>query len=379
MFRHQNRAATELRPQLWPLLRVADGDFFAEHVLEREEHAFRDLAIVHFVYKAEVALVRITFMDSHCWISYSEIKIGLGTNLNKKTLKLFALMMRSIGYFFHLSRPVNVFITLLAFLISALIGSGRDWSFLFDLKFYAAALCLVMVTATGYWVNDVFDFKIDRVNKPRRVIVNAQLSVKKVLSVYFVVVLGILAFSWLFLDWALTIINAGAIALLFAYAGLLKRTTMVGNLVVAALTALVVYYAAVLYQPGAALFWAGVFAFEVNFIREVVKDIEDIEGDLRFKLQTLPIRIGIKGAKRVLFVAYSLFLLSCPTPFVEEYLRYGYLNWAYLVVVVLGVMLPALALMLDLRNCSAKEHFSRQSKYLKYLILSGMLTILLLQ
>lgn len=287
--------------------------------------------------------------------------------------------MAAITHFYSISRPLNVLITGMAFLLSAFIANGQTVEFLLELKFWSAAVCLLMVTATGYWVNDAFDFKIDRVNKPRRVIVNAHLSVKRVLTTYFVTVGLVLVFSLLTLDLALTALNAGAAALLFAYAALLKRTTVIGNIVVAALTALVVYYAAVLYVPKPALFWAMVFAFEVNFIREVVKDIEDIEGDLRFKLQTLPIRAGIVGAKRVLYLAYGLLILTCPAPFVEEYLRLGYLNWAYLIVSSLVVLAPSIYLLWDLTRAKEKEAFSRQSSYLKWLIFVGMLTLLLLR
>lgn len=290
-----------------------------------------------------------------------------------------ATSMDAVRHFYQLSRPGNVYITLGAFVLSAFIANDKTFDFLLKWNFYVAAGCLAMVAATGYWINDVYDFKIDRINKPGRVIVNAQLSVKKVLTAYFVVLVLILAASALFLNVALTFLTLGAALILFGYAFWLKRTTIVGNIVVAALTALVVYYAIVMYQPKIALFWAAVFAFEVNFIREIVKDMEDIEGDLRFKLQTLPIRMGTKAAKRTVALGYALFLLTCPVPFFEEYLRMGFLNWPYLVSIVIGVMLPGIALLVDLRRCEVKADFSRQSKMLKWLMLAGMLTLLFLQ
>jgi 4-hydroxybenzoate polyprenyltransferase len=286
--------------------------------------------------------------------------------------------MSVITHFFWISRPLNVLITGLAFLLACFIANGRDISFLGDLEFWFATACLIAVTATGYWVNDAFDFKIDRVNRPRRVIVNAHLSVKRVLTTYFVAVLLLLLFSFLVQPVSLTAVNFAAALLLFAYAALLKRTTVIGNLVVAALTALVIYYAALLYTPKAALFWAMLYAFEVNFIREVVKDIEDIEGDLRFKLQTLPIRAGIRGAKGVLYAAYSLFILSCPAPLVEEYWRLGYLNWPYLIASSVLVVAPACWLLRHLTQAVDKADFALQSRYLKWLIFAGMATLLFL-
>jgi 4-hydroxybenzoate polyprenyltransferase len=284
--------------------------------------------------------------------------------------------MQDIVYFFHLSRPFNVFITLVAFSLAAFLSLHQSFAFLEDPIFWSGILCLTVISATGYWINDVFDFKIDRVNKPRRVIVNAHLSRKKVLTVYFVAVILTIGFSVLMLDLALTAINLGCAALLFIYATWLKRTTVVGNLVIAALTALVIYYAALMYSPNLPLVWTIVFAFEVTFIREVVKDVEDIHGDLRFQLHTLPIRIGIKATKNVLWSSYLVFLLSCYGPVVSGFLLHQEFLWIYLIASVVLVQIPTVYLMVLLRSAEKPEEFARQSLYLKILIFLGMASIL---
>ncbi|MEM0996935.1 MAG: geranylgeranylglycerol-phosphate geranylgeranyltransferase [Bacteroidota bacterium] len=286
--------------------------------------------------------------------------------------------MKDIVYFYHLSRPLNVMITLLAFSLSAFLGLNRSFSFLSDATFWCGGLCLVLIAATGYWVNDAYDFKIDRLNKPRKVIVNAHLSRKKVLTGYFTAVLLTLVFSFFTLDLALTTINFASATLLFAYAALLKRTTVVGNLVIAALTALVVYYAAVMYGLNLALIWTIAFAFEVTFIREVVKDVEDINGDLQFHLQTLPIRIGIRATKRVLLFSYLAFLLSCYGPVISELVLKSHFNWRYLIASLILVQIPTLYLIQQLRQAQQPADFTRQSQWLKILIFLGMTSILFL-
>lgn len=286
--------------------------------------------------------------------------------------------MQDIVYFFHLSRPFNVLITLIAFALSAFLALNQDFSFAEDPTFWSGILCLTIISSTGYWINDVFDFKIDRVNKPRRVIVNAHLSRKKVLTVYFVAIGLMVGFSFLTLDYALTAINLGCTALLFVYAAWLKRTTVVGNLVIAALTALVIYYAAVMYSLNVPLIWTIVFAFEATFLREVVKDVEDIDGDLRFQLQTLPIRIGIKATKNVLLLSYLVFLLSCYGPIISEYILRRDFNWSYLIASIVLVQAPAIYMMRMLRKSEKPADFSRQSLYLKILIFLGMVSILFL-
>lgn len=286
--------------------------------------------------------------------------------------------MKDVKYFYFLSRPINVLITLIAFALAVHIAKGDLVEGLADVEFWWACICLVVITATGYWVNDAFDFKIDRENKPRKVIVNAHLSVKKVLTAYFFAVALVLLFSAFMQTPVLFAVNAGAIVLLFLYAWILKRTTVVGNIVIATLTGLVVYYAALLYVPRTALLWTIMFAFEVTFIREVVKDAEDIKGDLKFKLQTLPIRIGLKATKRVIFACYMVFILSCYAPILEAILRLQPLNLGYLLASLGMVQLPAAYLAWDILNANTASDFARQSARLKFLIFAGMLSILFL-
>jgi 4-hydroxybenzoate polyprenyltransferase len=286
--------------------------------------------------------------------------------------------MRDFRYFFLLSRPLNVFITLIAFALAVHIATGDFLEALDDKEFWWGCIALTVITATGYWVNDAFDFKIDRENKPRKVIVNAHLSVKKVLTAYFAAVVLVMAFSVLLQAPVLVAINGGAVALLFLYAWLLKRTTVIGNIVIATLTALVVFYAAVMYVPRTALMWTILFAFEVTFIREVVKDVEDIKGDLKFKLQTLPIRIGIQATQRVLYVCYAVFLLSCYAPLVEAVLRGQPFNWPYLLASILLVQVPTVYLVTHLVKAREAQDFGYQSKMLKVVIFLGMLSVLFL-
>jgi 4-hydroxybenzoate polyprenyltransferase len=286
--------------------------------------------------------------------------------------------MKDLKYFFLLSRPLNVLITLIAFALAAHIAQGDLWICLADPQFWYGCVCLAVISATGYWVNDVFDFKIDRENRPRTVIVNAHLSVKKVFTAYLASLFLVAALSFWLQGITLFALNVGAIVLLFLYAWLLKRSTVVGNIVIALLTALVVYYAAVMYVPRTAIMWMIMFAFEVTFIREVVKDIEDIKGDLKFKLQTLPIRIGIEATKKVLVVAFVVLILSCYAPLLEGILRHQPINILYLVGSVLCVQIPSIVLMWRLRKAEHTADFAWQSKMLKALIFAGMVTIFLL-
>lgn len=287
--------------------------------------------------------------------------------------------MKDFLYFYRLSRPLNVLISQVAFILGAFIALGKDHSFFYKYEFWYGFIAISVISATGYWVNDAFDFKIDRINKPRKVIVNAHLSVKKVLTAYFAAITLVLVGGFLLQNLSLFFINLSAVALLFGYAALLKRTTVIGNLVIASLTGLVIYYAGMMFGFRLALIWTVIFAFEITFLREVVKDMEDIEGDLKFKLHTLPIRAGIKATKRVLYVAFFVFICSCYGPFVMEYLQLGEYNWTYLIISIIGVQVPAGLILWQLVLAKETREFRNISTYLKVLIFLGMVSVLFLK
>jgi 4-hydroxybenzoate polyprenyltransferase len=289
-------------------------------------------------------------------------------------------MWRDLKYFFLISRPLNVLISVLSFGVACFIARGHSLDFLVDLPFWGTALTIAFIAAAGYWINDAYDFRIDRVNKPQKLVVNAILSVKKVLTVYFLVNMGILMFSFWYLGvrethYQITFINFLSVILLFIYASYLKRVSVAGNLLISFLTALVIILAGYLYKINMALGWMVVFAFEITFIREITKDIEDIRGDLQFNLQTLPIQIGIQKTKVVLLFLYSIFFLSTYVPFFMHYMRRENFLWAYLVSSIVLVQIPTLWLMARMHRSSEPEEFGQQSQFLKYLIFLGLITL----
>ena len=293
-------------------------------------------------------------------------------------------MLKDLTYFWRISRPLNVTISVLAFGVSCYIASRRHLDFLYDSHFWGVAITIGIIAATGYWINDIYDFRIDRINKPHKAIVNAKLSVKKVMTVYLVMNFGIAAFSIVFFSlldslYQISFINIISIILLFWYASYLKRTGVAGNLLISFLITLVVLLAGYLYQINIPLIWTLVFAFEITLIREITKDVQDIKGDLAFQLHTLPIQIGIKNTKRILYFLYISFIFSCNLPFLLIYLQDGEFLWSYLLVSFFLVQLPMLYLLRKLIGSAFPSDFAHQSQYLKYIMLTGILSVLLLE
>ncbi|MEM7511737.1 MAG: UbiA family prenyltransferase [Bacteroidota bacterium] len=292
-------------------------------------------------------------------------------------------MLRDLKYFFLISRPVNVLISFISFGLACFIASSRHVHFISHEMFWATSLMIVLIAATGYWINDIYDFKIDRINRPDRTVVNAILSVKKVLTGYIIGISIILLFSVLFIGYykrhpEITLINILSVGLLFVYASFLKKVGVVGNFVIGLLIILVVLLGGYLYGINFTLMWMMAFAFQITLIREITKDVQDIKGDLAYKLRTLPIQIGMEATKQVLLILYILFLISCLLPVIIKLVRTGEWLFPYLVSSVLLVQVPTIWLIQKMMRAKEPEDFAYQSGFLKLLMLSGIITLFFL-
>lgn len=286
--------------------------------------------------------------------------------------------LRDAGYFLRLSRPLNLLIAAVTFSLAAYISALNSWIF-WQNRLYWQELGLIMVImATGYWINDVYDHRIDRVNKPQRTWISTHISAKKVITGYLVATFCVLV-ATLFLPPKYMLLNGGAVVALLLYARYLKRAAIVGNLMVATLSALVVLAGALLYHLKLPLLWGMIFAFGVSLIREVVKDVEDLRGDMQHGLRTFPILMGIGATKRLLAVFYLLFLAAVLLPyFIYPYTRYAVWPLPYLLY-TLGAVVPVLLWgMLLLGRARRPTDFGRQSRLLKLLMALGLGGILLL-
>ncbi len=176
---------------------------------------------------------------------------------------------------------------------------------------------LCSVTASGYVINDYFDVKTDAINKPHRQIVGKILNLRDTRILYFGLLLDGIIFSsllfWFSGKFFFTPIVFLTQILLFVYAKYLKKSFLIGNLIVATLT--IVPYFLILYifefgfvlQVVVALL--SISGFFLNLTREVVKDWEDTLGDLTIGAQTLPIRFGENRTKKVVLALLKMSIL----------------------------------------------------------------------
>jgi 4-hydroxybenzoate polyprenyltransferase len=231
-----------------------------------------------------------------------------------------------------------------------------------------------LIAAGGYIINDYFDVKIDLVNKPDKVLISKVFTKKNALQIYVLLnVLALLAGFWVDIKIALIQIFCGLS--LYWYALYLKKIALLGNGLVALLSAMVVLLANVLYGKNFPLVYlfAG-FAFFISLIRELLKDIEDIEGDKAGNCQTFPILFGVFNTKLFILGVTLFFLL-----FLFYFPHWLFLSIPYYLFYCFFVSLLLLILAWQVFFAKSKADFHRASSFSKLIMLLGMIGMVFLQ
>lgn len=254
-----------------------------------------------------------------------------------------------------------------------------------SLHWWLIGAATVLIAASGNVVNDIFDQDIDRHNRPKKQIVGKAISEQQAWNLYYVLVsvgvglgiylchlLGDISSALLFL------LSAGG---LYFYSYSYKRQFLIGNLVVAALAGIVpllpLYFQAMcLPEVWVELPWVpilmafGFFAFISTLIREIIKDMEDMHGDMRQRCRTLPIVLGLKGTKAV--VSMLIFLLLGAIGWLQKawLQQEDIVSFFYF---LLMVQLPAVVVLYFVIKGKEPKHFHSASKFTKVLMLTGIL------
>jgi 4-hydroxybenzoate polyprenyltransferase len=167
----------------------------------------------------------------------------------------------------------------------------------------------IIIAAAGYIINDYYDIKIDYINKPERVVIGKIIPRRFAILFHTLFSVGGIAIGF-YLSWQIGVIHFFSAFMLWLYSNSLKRLPLIGNVVIAFLTALSVFIIAVYYKTNINLILIyALFAFFISLVREVVKDMEDLKGDITFGCKTLPILWGIRKTKFFLYAVLVVFVL----------------------------------------------------------------------
>ncbi len=251
----------------------------------------------------------------------------------------------------------------------------------------------MIITATGYVINDILDVKADQINKPSECIVGRDITEKNAYRYYIVLSLSgfltalIIAIYINKINYILIYIVA--VALLYLYSKYLKKQLLVGNIFVSLFSSFVPGIILIFELPGIKILnetengsyhfimdiFLGfmVFSFLVSMYRELVKDMEDIEGDMYIKAKTFPVVFGIELTKLLSGFITIIILIS-----LFYWLKMDInVNRIYLkIYVLLFVILPLFYSVFLLKKAETKSDFAKLSKIIKILMATGILILI---
>lgn len=271
-----------------------------------------------------------------------------------------------------------------------LVPLGVDIT-LSDFDFLLLVLATIFIAAAGNIINDIYDVVIDAINKPSEVIIDRKITEKNAYNLYITLtIIGVAIgfylstqidrpmFSGLFI-----IISA----LLYLYASQLKSILLVGNIIISTLVALSLIIIglfdllpAINFLNQEEQFIAfriildyALFAFFINLIREIIKDIQDIDGDKNGGMNSLPI---VLGRKRASYIAFSLGIIAL---FGIVYYIYMHLYHIQIMVIyfLICIVAPLLYFCVKVWDAKTESDYAFLSKLLKIIMFLGMCSILL--
>ncbi len=263
-----------------------------------------------------------------------------------------------------------------------------------DWQYYLLVLSTVLIAAGGYVINNIFDQATDNENKPNQVVIGKGISETAAYNLYIALnIIGVAIGFYLS-----NVINKPGFAAIFImiaatlyfYATSLKQMLLVGNIVVALLLSFSVIIIGVfdlfpVTNPGnqpimanlfSILIDYSIFAFIINFIREIVKDLEDVNGDYNQGMNTLPIALGISRTAKVVFVVSII-----PFALVVYYIKtYIFANNLYIATIysLVTIVAPLLYFTLKMATAEKTKDFHHLSTILKLIILFGLFSIVII-
>jgi 4-hydroxybenzoate polyprenyltransferase len=307
-----------------------------------------------------------------------------------------------ISAFFRLIRWQNLTIiaitqVLVRFCIIAPILKFVDLSLqLSGYFFFLVVSSTVMIAAGGYVINDYFDRKTDLVNKPEAVIVGKRIKIRSAMALHIIFnLIGIAIGFYVSVSigeplLGLVFVTVGG--LLWFYSTTYKRQLLIGNFIVAILTALVplivflfeypllksaygglftVFGSVIKYLATWILGYSG-FAFVLTLAREIIKDAEDFEGDYVYGSQTIPIAIGTSWTKAIIVMLFVIILISV------FYVYFMCLNdrfTLYFICIMLAI--PLIFNIYKVIGAGSKRDYKIASLITKIIMINGLIYALL--
>jgi len=251
----------------------------------------------------------------------------------------------------------------------------------------------LFLAAAGYIINDIYDLESDKINKPNQVIIGNNISESLALKLYIifnVIGLGLayyLSYTINHLVYALLFL--GTAFCLLKYAQSWKNIFFIKNILVAFLVSLSILILG-LYDiiPGinnqniinqVAIFkiitYYFIFSFLINFLREIIKDIEDVKGDEKRNIQSFITKIGLNKTRNIIYLLNGMLMLFLCF-FIFKYFTFNYLALTYMIVFLI---IPTIIYFMAFIKAKTKKNYSIITQLLKLIMIFGILSIIFLK
>lgn len=263
-----------------------------------------------------------------------------------------------------------------------------------DWMFGLLVLATVLIAAAGYVINDVYDVETDHINKPGKNQIGKIISEEMGFNIFIGLNIVALIIGFYLSNKIMKTSFLGIFIIssmfLYLYATSWKKIAVVGNLIIALLTAFSVLIIGMfdiipaIYSENeilmktllSILFDYAMFAFLVNFLREIVKDIEDINGDYNQGMNTLPILIGTERTAKISAIV-GLIIVCILFWYINKNLMDNGLYFAT-VYGLIALIAPLVFFSIKIWNAKSQKEFHLMSKILKLVIFLGILFILVI-
>lgn len=275
-------------------------------------------------------------------------------------------MLKTIKGLYKLSRPLSTLTGVLAVVLGGYVAGTGAWD-----KIALAALATLFVSASSNAWNDYRDIEIDRINQPQRPLPSGMVTPRAALIFSIVAAILSIIIAAFINPLALAIAVTSNI-LLYLYSVWLKSTVLLGNMVVALISAMSAVFGGVAAGNPRPSLWLGAIIFTGILGREVLKTLADYEGDKAHNVRTIATVWGPRAARIFFFILLGLTAIIMIAPY-----YYGNYKPLYAYIVALGVVPVAIYVIINVTRERSGPQLERLSQILKYDFLIWFAAVLL--
>ena len=276
---------------------------------------------------------------------------------------------------FSVVRGYNIPIIALAQYLSAIFildKESRALDVLLDPNLFFIVMASSLTIASGYIINNFYDAQKDLINRPKKSMLDRLVSQQTKLYVYFSLNFLVVLLAFL-VSWRAVVFFSAYIFLIWFYSHKLKKYPVIGNLT-AAFLAVLPFFAILMYFKNfyEVIFAHATFLYLLILTRELIKDLENLTGDLANNYRTIPVMFGQKTSKQI--ITFLTFLTLIPVYLLIDVYNIGYMDIYFYVGMIIIVYF-----LFKLWNAQSQKQYLHLHNILKLLIVAGVFSIILIE